>query len=97
VLAPYADVVELDDDGLCCGAGGAFAALHPTESAAIRDRKLGAIQRTGAARVVSANPGCALHLAAAGERVSHPVQVIDERIAAGAATDDADRSATDGR
>ena len=30
VLAPYvAQLVELDDEGLCCGAGGAYAALHP--------------------------------------------------------------------
>ena len=27
VLAAVADVVELDDDGLCCGAGGAYSAL----------------------------------------------------------------------
>src|SRR5262249_43922195 len=25
VLAPYADLVELDDEGLCCGAGGAYS------------------------------------------------------------------------
>ena len=87
VLAPYATVVELDDDGLCCGAGGAFAALHPREAAAIRERKLAAIQRSGAPEVVSANPGCALHLEAAGIRVRHPVQVIDDRIAADAARD----------
>src|SRR5690606_21299670 len=27
VIARFADVVELDDDGLCCGAGGAYSAL----------------------------------------------------------------------
>ena len=97
VLAPYAEVVELDDDGLCCGAGGAFAALHPRESAAIRGRKLGAIDRSGVPVVVSANPGCSLHLAAAGVNVLHPVQVIDQQIAARAAPDRAVRSASHGR
>src|SRR5690606_39752543 len=29
VLSPFATVVELDDDGLCCGAGGAYAAVQP--------------------------------------------------------------------
>jgi glycolate oxidase iron-sulfur subunit len=78
VLAPYVDLVELDDDGLCCGAGGAYAAMHPDMAAAIRDRKLAAIRRSGAAVVASANPGCAMHLANAGIDVRHPVQLVDE-------------------
>ncbi len=47
VLAPFADLVELDDEGLCCGAGGAYAAVQPDLAAAIRDRKLAAISRLG--------------------------------------------------
>jgi glycolate oxidase iron-sulfur subunit len=77
-----ADVVELDDEGLCCGAGGAYSALQPELASAIRERKLAAIararQRSGATVVVSANPGCAMHLTAAGVRVRHPVELIDE-------------------
>jgi glycolate oxidase iron-sulfur subunit len=78
VLAPYADVVELDDDGLCCGAGGAYAVQHPGMAADIRDRKLAAIARTQAPVVASANPGCMLHLQAAGIDARHPFQIIDE-------------------
>jgi glycolate oxidase iron-sulfur subunit len=78
VLAPYVRLVELDDEGLCCGAGGAYAALHPDLALAIRARKLAAIERSGAPVVASANPGCALHLAAAGVAVRHPVQIVDE-------------------
>lgn len=81
VLAPYVErLVELDDDGLCCGAGGAYAALQPELAAGIRARKLAAIARSGATVVASANPGCAMHLAAAGVRVVHPVQLIDEAV-----------------
>jgi glycolate oxidase iron-sulfur subunit len=80
VLAPYADLVELDDDGLCCGAGGAYAVLHPGLAGEIRDRKLAAIARSGATVVASANPGCAMHLAAAGLDVRHPVELIDDAI-----------------
>ncbi len=76
VLSPYAEVVELDDEGLCCGAGGAYAAVQPDLARAIRDRKLAAIERAGAPLVASANPGCALHLAAAGVAVAHPVEVV---------------------
>jgi len=77
VLARYVEVRALDDEGLCCGAGGSYSLRHPGEAAAIRERKLAAIGRTGAPVVASANPGCALHLAAGGATVLHPVQVID--------------------
>jgi len=80
VLAPYADLRELDDDGLCCGAGGAYATLHPDMAADIRARKLAAIARTGAPVVASANPGCAMHLAAAGLTVKHPLELVDEAL-----------------
>jgi glycolate oxidase iron-sulfur subunit len=76
VLAPYVDVVELDDEGMCCGAGGAYSALHPEMAGAIRARKLAAIERSGATLVVSANPGCSLWLAAAGVDVCHPVELV---------------------
>jgi glycolate oxidase iron-sulfur subunit len=76
VLAPFATLVELDDEGLCCGAGGAYAAVEPGLAGAIRDRKVAAIRRTGATVVASANPGCALHLAAAGVDVVHPCQIV---------------------
>jgi glycolate oxidase iron-sulfur subunit len=80
VLRPFVEVVELDDEGLCCGAGGAYAAQHPELAGAIRDRKVAAILRSGAAVVASANPGCAMHLAAAGLVVRHPFELIDEAI-----------------
>lgn len=81
VLAPFADLVELDDEGLCCGAGGAYAVVEPELAGAVRDRKLAAIARSGAPVVASANPGCALHLAAAGVDVVHPCQVVARALA----------------
>ncbi|MEX2267227.1 MAG: (Fe-S)-binding protein [Acidimicrobiia bacterium] len=80
VLAPFAEVRELDDEGLCCGAGGAYAALHPDMAADIRKRKLDSIARTGARVVASANPGCTFHLAAAGVDLRHPFEIIDEAL-----------------
>jgi glycolate oxidase iron-sulfur subunit len=80
VLGRYVDLVELDDEGLCCGAGGAYSALQPELAAEIRDRKLEAIERararSGATVVASANPGCAMHLAAAGLDVRHPMDLV---------------------
>jgi len=81
VLRPYVErLVDLDDEGLCCGAGGAYAALHPDMAAAIRARKLDSIERSGAGVVASANPGCTLHLASAGVAVRHPIELIDEAL-----------------
>jgi glycolate oxidase iron-sulfur subunit len=81
VLRPYVDeLVELDDDGLCCGAGGAYATEHRELAAEIRARKVASIARSGATVVASANPGCLVHLAGAGLDVRHPVELIADAI-----------------
>lgn len=81
VLRPFVEeLVELDDEGLCCGAGGAFAALRPELAGDIRARKLAAVERSAATVVASANPGCMLHLQAAGARVVHPLELIDQAL-----------------
>ena len=76
VLEPYGDLVELDDEGRCCGAGGAFSALQPELAGQIRTQKVAAIAATAADVVASANPGCGLWLAAAGVPVRHPVEIV---------------------
>ena len=84
VLRPFVrELVTLDDDGLCCGAGGAYSMLEPELATAIRRRKTDAVDRAGASVVVSANPGCSLHLAAAGLDVRHPLELVAQAIGAG--------------
>jgi glycolate oxidase iron-sulfur subunit len=80
VLGRYVEIVELDDEGMCCGAGGAYSALHPELAKPVRDRKVAAIARTGCAVVASANPGCSLWLAAAGVDVRHPVELVADAL-----------------
>ena len=81
VLEPFVEsVATLDDDGLCCGAGGAYSVLEPDRARLIRDRKLAALERSGATVVASANPGCSLHLAAAGLDVRHPLELVAEAL-----------------
>jgi glycolate oxidase iron-sulfur subunit len=84
VLSRYTTIVELDDDGLCCGAGGAYSALQPELAGQIRDRKLASVARatvaSGATVLASSNPGCAMHLAAAGLTVRHPMDLIAEAL-----------------
>lgn len=80
VLGRYVEVAELDDDGLCCGAGGAYSQQHPDVAGAVRERKVAAIERTGASVVASANPGCTLHLRAAGLDARHPLEIVAEHL-----------------
>jgi glycolate oxidase iron-sulfur subunit len=89
VLAGAYELRETDDDGLCCGAGGIYSALQPELAGAARDRKISAIARAAGGDevlVASANPGCALHLAACGLDVRHPAELLAEAV----------RCATDG-
>jgi len=82
VLRPFVrELVELDDDGLCCGAGGAYSALEPELAGQIRDRKVGSIGRARPDVVASANPGCSMHLAAVGVPTKHPMELIAEALA----------------
>ena len=80
-LRPFAEIAELDDQGMCCGAGGAYSFTHPEVATAIRNRKIEAIQRSGATQVAAANPGCILHLQkplqALGISIAHPTEIIN--------------------
>ncbi len=81
MLAPHVgELVELDDDGLCCGAGGAYSLLQPELAGQIRERKLAVIEGRRPDVVASANPGCSLHLAAAGVPTRHPIQLVDDAV-----------------
>lgn len=87
LLEHVASVVELDDDGLCCGAGGAYSALQPDLAGQIRERKITsiarAVSRSDASLVASANPGCLMHLSyVLGDNleVRHPVDIVADAL-----------------
>jgi glycolate oxidase iron-sulfur subunit len=81
VLAPAYTLAETDDDGLCCGAGGAYAVLQPDLATDIRERKAGALRRAAAGAIVaSGNPGCMLHLRQAGLDVRHPADLLADAL-----------------
>lgn len=88
IVERFAAVVELDDEGMCCGAGGAYSALEPALAGQIRERKVAAIERaierSGSRTIASANPGCSMYLQAAlderGIRVVHPIDLLAEAL-----------------
>ena len=83
ILAPVAHLIELNDDGLCCGAGGAYSVVEPELAGQIRDRKVRNIlakSPTAKTLVASANPGCLMYLQGAGLVVKHPVDILAEAL-----------------
>lgn len=83
--APEMTVAELAENHLCCGAGGSYMLTHPDNADALRNRKWSHLKEGGADALVTANIGCALHLADEDAshktvRIVHPITLIAERI-----------------
>ncbi|MGH8868236.1 MAG: (Fe-S)-binding protein [Actinomycetes bacterium] len=70
------ELTEVPDHDVCCGFGGTFATKFPELSCAMADRKLDAASAARVDALVSADPGCLLHLggrSAGRERAGLPV------------------------
>jgi len=71
----------------CCGFGGLFSVKNADISSAMLDRKLDAIESSGADRVVSCDLGCLLHIGGGLHRrgsvirTQHLAQLLDEAAA----------------
>jgi L-lactate dehydrogenase complex protein LldE len=62
------DLVEMERSDECCGFGGAFSVKLPDASAGMGERKIEAIEATGAEYVASTEPSCLMHLGGMLER-----------------------------
>jgi len=84
---PGLTLKEMRSPDLCCGSAGIYNVLHTDMSMALLQKKMYAVNDTGAERIVTANPGCMLQLRAGvkrwgrGQRVSHVVEILDEAYA----------------
>jgi L-lactate dehydrogenase complex protein LldE len=63
-----ATVAPLARADLCCGFGGTFSVRQPEVSCAMADDKLGGAAATGAEVLVTADPGCLMHLRGRAEK-----------------------------
>ena len=75
--------VEIDPDGICCGAAGIYSILRPQASADLGRRKADQVRASGARLVASANPGCELQLRShLGDdyRIAHPIELYLESL-----------------
>jgi glycolate oxidase iron-sulfur subunit len=90
---PGLEVVDIENQDVCCGAAGLYNVLEPEMSSALRRRKTEAVAATGARVLASANPGCTMQIAAGLRElgspieVLHPIQILDR--AYGAASPEA--------
>jgi glycolate oxidase iron-sulfur subunit len=86
---PELELTELADAGTCCGSAGVYNLLEPEAASELGRRKADSAQATGAALLISANPGCSLQissaLAARGEHiaVAHTAEVLDASLRGG--------------
>jgi len=84
---PGLELAEVGDGATCCGSAGVYNLLQPEAARELGERKAAAVRATGAALVVSANPGCSLQIAASlagtggtAPAVAHTAQVLDASI-----------------
>ncbi len=85
VAAAGYEPVEIDEDGMCCGAAGMYSVLQPAASDELGRKKADQVRASGSTLVASANPGCEIqlrgHLGGA-YRVAHPVELYWEALQA---------------
>ena len=81
---PGLEFREMPLSDLCCGSAGIYNVVHDEMARSLLDKKMQAINGTGADIVATANPGCMLQLRAGvrqfgrGQRVMHVVEILDE-------------------
>ena len=78
--------VEIDPDGLCCGAAGIYSLLRPEAAAELGRRKAGQVRSSESTLVASANPGCEMQLRTHlpdWYRVAHPIELYWEALVGG--------------
>lgn len=67
---------ELDDPEACCGFGGTFCVKYPAISERMVDKKIAAIERTGAEYVLGGDLGCLMNIAGRLKRRGSPIKVL---------------------
>ena len=83
---PGVELTELADSDQCCGSAGVYNLLEPDSAREIGQRKVDAVLAAAPQLLVSANPGCTLHiqmlLRERGHeiRAAHPIEVLDASI-----------------
>jgi glycolate oxidase iron-sulfur subunit len=73
---PALEVVEPDEQDICCGSAGIYNLVQPEAARELGDRKGANVLATGAAAYASANPGCLVQVSQALRRARHPLPAL---------------------
>jgi glycolate oxidase iron-sulfur subunit len=80
---PGVQLAEISDPGTCCGSAGTYNLLQPKAARELGERKARSILDAEPDVIATANPGCALQIAAALRRLGrgdvpivHPVELL---------------------
>ena len=73
---PGLQLVPLEEADACCGSAGLYSVLQPALSGQVANRKLAAIQRSGARIVATGNPGCLMQIRNGVVAAGLPIQVV---------------------
>lgn len=73
---PELHLVPISGEGECCGAAGSYMLTQPELADRLRAQLLERLAASGARILVSANIGCALHLAAGARTAGLPLEVL---------------------
>jgi len=85
---PGLRLVEMNESAVCCGSAGVYNLTQPDMAGRLQRRKVENIRETRADIVATANPGCAMQVAAglradgSDARVAHVIELLDEAYAA---------------
>ena len=85
---PGLNLAEIADGGTCCGSAGIYNLVQPEAARELGERKARTVRATGAALLVSGNPGCSMQIAAALAAqatplpMAHIAEVLDASIRA---------------
>jgi len=70
------ELLEWENEELCCGFGGMFSVKMPDVSTAMADEKIAALEKSGADTLVSCDSSCLMHLGGRLRRTGHDTRVL---------------------
>jgi L-lactate dehydrogenase complex protein LldE len=69
------DLLDWENEELCCGFGGTFSVKMPDVSTAMADEKIRALEKSGADTLISCDSSCLMHLRGRLKRTGHDTRV----------------------
>lgn len=70
------ELLDWENEELCCGFGGTFAVKMPDVSVAMADEKIKALEKSGADTLVSCDSSCLMHLEGRLRRTGHDTRLL---------------------